>query len=113
MKKTRKNSCIYLIDIGYKKPMNSFYEFYGNSVSYAAVEQESYIDLKNMVYEIIGEKINFRKHERSHMVLTLKVEMTEDEKEKFAYLLNEGKFRFFHEYEIKDFRNFKKENIDE
>jgi len=107
--KDKKNKASYLIDIGYSGSMNNFHEFYGESVPYSMVEQESYIDLKNMVGDMIGEKIKFRKHERSGMILTLKAEFSEEEKEKFAYLFNKGKFSFFHKYEIKGFRPFKKE----
>ena len=113
MKRNRKETSLYLIDIGYQGSMNSFYEFYGETVPYATVEQESYIDLKGMVYDMVSEKIKFRKHERNGMVLTLKAEMTDKEKEKFTYLLSEGKFRFFHDYEIKDFRKFKKDKENE
>lgn len=109
MTKDRKNTSIYLIDIGYSGSMNKFYEFYGEAVPYSIVEQESYIDLKGMVNDMVGEKIKFRKHERNGMILTLKVEFTNEEKEKFVYLLNEGKFSFFHNYEIKDFKPLKKE----
>lgn len=113
MEKNRKDASLYLIDIGYKDSMNAFHEFYRGCVTYTAIEQESYIDLKSMVYELVSEKIKFRKHERKDMILTLKVEMLDAEKEKFIYLLNKDKFRFFHNYEIKDFRKFKIEDENE
>ena len=109
MTRDRKNTTVYLVDIGYNGSMNKYYEFYGETVPYAQVEQDSYIDLKSMVYDKIHEKIKFRKHERTGMILTLKVEMTDEEKKKFIYLLDEKKFDFFHDYEIKDIRNFKQE----
>ena len=112
MIKDRKNTMVYLIDIGYEGSMNNFYEFYGENTPYSMIEQDSYIDLKSMVYEMVCEKIKFRKHERDGMILTLKAEMTNEEKEKFSYLLNENKFNFFHDYEIKQIREYKKEEDD-
>jgi len=109
MTKDRKNTQVYLIDIKYKFPMNCFEEYYGDSVSYSYIEQESYIDLKKMISELICDKIKFRKHERNKMVLTLKVEMLEYELEKLRYLLKENKLKFLHDYEISDIKNFKKE----
>lgn len=109
MKKDRNTTEIYIIEIGYKGSMNSFNEFYGDNISYSFIEQESYIDLKEMVFKYINENIKFRKHERIGMKLLLKVEMTIDEKEKFDYLLNKGKFVFYHNYEIKSIKNNKDE----
>lgn len=115
----------YLIDIKYKHSMNHFYEFYGDNVSYSFVEQESYIDLKKMVFEKINENIKFRKYCRDGMILTLKVEMLPEEFEKFKRILNEEeinweatnniktnpekkeikhKFNFIHAYEIANLR---------
>lgn len=109
MLKDRKNTQTYLVDIRYKFSMNYFEEYYGDGVSHSYIEQESYIDLKKMVSELISDKIKFRKHERNKMILTLKVEMLEDELEKMRYLLKEGKFKFLHDYEVSNIKNFKKE----
>jgi hypothetical protein len=38
------------------------------------------------------------------MVLTLKVEMLEEELEKLKYLIKEGEIKFLHDYEISDIR---------
>ena len=84
--------------------MNYFEECYGESVTYSFIEQESYIDLKKMVSEMVSEKIKFRKHERNKMVLTLKVEMLDEELEKLKYLIKEKKLKFLHDYEISDIR---------
>ena len=84
--------------------MNRFEEYYGESVSYSFIEQESYIDLKKMVAEMVSEKIKFRKFERNKMILTLKVEMLEEELEKLKYLIKEKKIKFLHDYEISDIR---------
>ncbi len=104
MTKDRKNTQIYLIDIRYKYSMNYFEECYGESVTYSFIEQESYIDLKKMVSEMVSEKIKFRKYERNKMVLTLKVEMLDEELEKLKYLIKEKKLKFLHDYEISDIR---------
>lgn len=104
MTKDRKNTQIYLIDIRYKYSMNYFEECYGESITYSFIEQESYIDLKKMVSEMVSEKIKFRKYERNKMVLTLKVEMLDEELEKLKYLIKEKKLKFLHDYEISDIR---------
>lgn len=104
MTKDRKNTQIYLIDIKYKYSMNYFEEYYGESVTYSFIEQESYIDLKKMISEMISEKIKFRKHERNKMILTLKVEMLDEELEKLKSLIKEKKLKFLHDYEISDIR---------
>jgi len=104
MIKNRKDTQIYLLDIKYSHSMNRFEEYYGESVSYSFIEQESYIDLKKMVAEMVSEKIKFRKFERNKMILTLKVEMLEEELEKLKYLIKEKKIKFLHDYEISDIR---------
>ena len=104
MTKDRKNTLIYFIDIKYKHSINYFEEFYGEGVSYSFIEQESYIDLKKMVSEMINEQIKFRKHERNNMVLTLKVEMLEEEMEKLKYLIKSENIKFVYEFEISDIR---------
>jgi len=104
MTKDRKNTQVYLVDIKYRHSMNYFEECYGESINYSFIEQESYIDLKKMVSKLISEKIKFRKYERNKMVLTLKVEMLEEELEKLRYLIKEKKMKFFHDYEISDIR---------
>ena len=105
MIKDRKNTQIYFIDIKYKYSMNYFEERYGDGISYSYIEQESYIELKKIISELICDKIKFRKSERNKMVLTLKVEMLEEELEKLRYLLKENKIRFLHDYEISNIRN--------
>lgn len=104
MTKDRKNTQDYLMDIRYRHSMNHFEECYGENVSYSFIEQESYIDLKKMVSEMISDKIKFRKYERNKMILTLKVEMLDDELEKLRYLIREKKLNFLHDYEISDIR---------
>ena len=102
MSKDRKNTIDYLIDIRYKGSMNQFHEMYREDLAYADVEQESYVDLKQMVYESINNKIKFRKFERQGMTLRIKAEMTKEEHAKFLNLKNNNKFFFIHNYVISD-----------
>ena len=114
MLKDRKNTKSYLFDICYNGSMNNFYEFYGDNVPYSIIEQDSYIDLKQMVHSMINSRVKFRKFERNGMVLTLKVDMLDKEKEKLDYLLNENEIKFFHKYKIKNIKLLKQgENKDE
>ena len=107
MLKDRKNTQIYLIDIRYKHSMNRFEEYYGEGINYSYIEQQSYIDLKKMISEMVSSKIKFRKFERNKMTLTLKVEMLEEELEKLRYLIKEKKIKFLHDYEISGIKNYK------
>jgi hypothetical protein len=109
MKKDRKNTNVYLVDIRYKHSINYFEEIYGETVKYSFIEQESYVDLKKMVSEMISEKIKFRKFERDGMVLTLKVEMLDEELEKLNSLIKAGKMKFLHDYTISSIKKFKPE----
>lgn len=101
MTKVRKNTIPVLIDIKYKYSLNEFEEFYGDTMSYAEVEQESYIDLKRMVFEKINKHIKFRKFTRQNRTLTLKVDMLSEEYNKFTEIysgLTEDKFVFLHDF---------------
>lgn len=106
MTKDRKFTTIYLMDIKYKYSMNYFEECYGDSIPYSFIEQESYIDLKKMISDLISDKIKFRKHERNNNVLTLKVEMLNEEKDMLTNLINENKLNFLHDYEVNNIRTF-------
>ena len=57
---TNKKVVKILIDLEFNGSMNSFEEFYGETVSYQEIEQESYIDFKNMLQDFLG-KIKLRK----------------------------------------------------
>ena len=107
MKKNRENTTIYLLDITYNGSMNAYYEFFGENVLYSEIEQASYIDLKEMVHEMVNDEIKFRKHEREGKILTLKVELSIEEKEKMDYLLENNKFNFLHNFFIKEIREYK------
>ena len=109
MTKDRKGTEVYLIDLRFKFSMNYFYEFFGENVEFSYVEQESYIDFKSMAFEMIGPKIKFRKYGRENLTLTLKAEMTPEEREKLIKLNEENQFRFFYDYLIENIRPYKNE----
>jgi hypothetical protein len=79
MTKNRKNTLPILIDIRFNGSMNQFEEMYGEHVRYAEIEQESYIDLKSMIFEKIDSSIKIRKFNREKHVLTLKADMLDKE----------------------------------
>lgn len=79
MTKNRRNTLPILIDIKFNGSMNQFEEVYGEHVKYAEIEQESYIDLKGMIFEKINQNIKIRKFNREKHTLTLKADMLEKE----------------------------------
>lgn len=88
MAKSRKNTLPILIDIKFDGSMNKFEETYGDHVSYAEIEQESYIDLKSMMFEKVSTNIKFRKFNRENNTLTLKADMLEKEYQYLQDILN-------------------------
>ena len=88
MSKNRKNTIPILMDIRYKFSMNKFEEIYGEHISYSEIEQESYIDLKSMVFEKVSRNIKFRKFNREKNSLTLKADMLQDELNLFKDIMN-------------------------
>lgn len=130
MAKNRKNTKSMLLDLHYKYPINTFEEFYGYSISYAEIEQVSYIDLKEMSFEKINKKIKFRKFGRDNGVLTVKMDVTPNELEKFMAILEYSEnsvivgpkgFNFLHDFVITNVRDltneerikFKKDVVEE
>ena len=114
MIKNRKTTVPVLIDIRYKYSINQFEEFYGDSMTYAEVEQESYIDLKRMVFEKVNKNIKFRKFTRQKKVLTLKADMLSEEYNKFTEIysgLTEDKFNFLHDFYISYVRLMSEEDL--
>ena len=106
--------------------MNKFEEFYGESVSYSSIEQESYIDLKEMSFEQISRGIKFRKFGRQGNVLTVKMDITTPDYELFLKIFrgegndkesddNSGeevklnRFNFLHDFEISNIRDLTRE----
>ena len=128
MTKNRKNTIPTLIDIKYAYSMNHFEEFFGDCVTYADIEQESYIDFKTMMFEKISENIKFRKFYRENNTLTIKADLLESEFDYFKDILNgnvmsktkvnihtseplkEG-FSFFHDFKISNVKIMTKEDL--
>lgn len=128
MAKNRKNTIPILIDIRYAYSMNHFEEFYGDCVTYSEVEQESYIDLKTMMFEKVGDEIKFRKFYRENNSLTIKADMLEKEFDLFREILSGNviskekknihteevlseKFTFFHDFMISNVKVMTKEDL--
>lgn len=89
MIKNRKGVLPILLDLHYMYSINRFEEFYGDSVSYSEIEQSSYIDLKEMVFEQINRGIKFRKFGRDKKILTVKMDVTPKEYETFLSIVRE------------------------
>jgi hypothetical protein len=89
MTKNRKNTLPILIDIKFNGSMNQFEEMYGDHVKYSEIEQESYIDLKGMIFEKINPTIKIRKFNREKQTLTLKADMLDKEYQLIQDILNE------------------------
>jgi len=107
MAKNRKNTFPVLVDIKYMYSQNRFEEEFGNHIEYSTIEQESYIELKQMVFEFINKEIKFRKFRdfnESPYVLTLKVDMLNEEYEKFLKLVDKNVFEFIHNFKISDIK---------
>jgi len=102
-----------LADLKYKYSMNHFYEVYGDGVEYAKIEQDSYIGLKEIVFEKINKKVKFKKYLREGMVLTIKIDIEKEEYDKLleiAKKMNSNKdnsVRFIHDYQINNLRFLK------
>jgi len=125
MAKNRKGTLPILLDLHYSESMNKFEEFYGDGVSYSSVEQESYIDFKEMMFQMVGN-VKFRKFGRDKNILTIKADITPDEYELFLRILKEEevdveatndidnnpeketkylRFNFLHDFTITDIRD--------
>tara|TARA_R110000851_G_scaffold85152_3_gene185314 strand:+ start:27702 stop:28229 length:528 start_codon:yes stop_codon:yes gene_type:complete len=80
-----------LLDIRFGGSKNEFEEFYGDTVSYQEIEQESYQDLKMMVEGEVG-KVKFRKARdiSGSYSLTCKLEMNQEQYVIFTSII-EGK----------------------
>ena len=111
MQKSNKNVNL-LVDLVYNGTMNHFEEFYGDSVSYQELEQESYIELKSMLVAEIG-RVKFRKAREIIAAngLTCKLEMTQSQYDKFMDIYERrakgeknGKFSFMYGFKITNVR---------
>ena len=122
MAKSKKELLPILLDLHYKYSMNKFEEFYGESVNYSSIEQESYIDLKEMSFEQISRGIKFRKFGRQGNVLTVKMDINSSDYELFLKIfrgelddevsgddVNRKRFNFLHDFEISNIRDLTRE----
>ena len=67
-----------LVDLEFDGSTNKFEEFYGDTVTYQQVEQESYIEFKIMVNDFVG-KVKFRKAREISGPSSLTCRLTMDE----------------------------------
>lgn len=109
MKLDRKGTKTVLIDISYHGSMNEFEEFYGFNVTYSELEQRSYIELKEILFKNINDKIKFRKYGRIGLVLTISAEMFDSELDELLKLIEEDKVRTIYDWTIKDLTIIKDE----
>lgn len=113
MKPDRPDAKIVLIDLKYKGSMNEFEEFYGETISYQELEQQSYVEFKDIMFENITKKIKFRKHGRIGPVLTVKANMYQSEIETFEKLIEENKIKTIYDWTVKEVTIIKDENKEE
>lgn len=109
MKTNRKGTKDVLIDLSYSGSINEFEEFYGFTVSYQELEQQSYIEFKEIMFESINKKIKFRKYGRIGPILTVRAEMYENEINKFEELINNNKIKTIYDWIVKDVTIIKEE----
>jgi len=98
MKPERPDTTIVLIDMQYYASMNKFEETYGDNVTYQELEQRSYIEFKELMFLKINENIKFRKYGRIGNTLTLKVDMLQQEIEKFKRMLEKSQIDLVYEW---------------
>ncbi len=110
MKENRKSTTSVLMDLTYKFSSNHFEEIYGDHVDYSDIEQSSYIEFKQMVFEFICADVKFKKYHREKNILTLKAEMLDDE---LQTLINtKDEFEFIHDFHVTNIRVFTIEEDD-
>lgn len=102
MKKDRDNTQVVLIDIQYHDSINAFECVYGDNITYQEIEQRSYIEFKEQMFNHICKDIKFRKFGRIGQVLTIKADMLKDEITKLKYLLENNKISLIHNWIISD-----------
>lgn len=100
MKKERENTKVVLIDIQYEGSLNSFECEYGDSVSYQEIEQKSYVEFKDLMFDFINKDIKFRKYGRIGQVLTIKADMLNDEIDKLKILLAQNEIKMLHSWVV-------------
>lgn len=113
MKKERSNTKILLIDIQFYESLNEFEYQFGETITYKQMEQRSYIDFKEIMFDSICRDIKFRKFGRLGKILTIKAEMLKNEIEKFRQLLESDKIQMSYGWIISNVTLIKDEKINE
>ncbi len=98
MKKERDNTKVVLIDIQYEGTLNAFECEYGDSISYQEIEQRSYVEFKDILFESINKDIKFRKFGRIGQVLTIKADMLNIEIESLKNMLMRNEIKMIHNW---------------
>lgn len=98
MKPERPSTICVLIDLRYHSSMNAFEEYYGDHITYQELEQESYIEFKEHIFESISRGIKFRKYGRIGNILTLRADMLKIEIEKFKKMLEKNDINLVHKW---------------
>ncbi len=98
MKKERDNTKVVLIDIQYEGSLNAFECEYGEFVSYQEIEQKSYVEFKDIMFESIHRDIKFRKYGRIGQVLTIKADMLNNEIDKLKIMLIQNEIKMLHNW---------------
>ena len=113
MKKERSNTKVILIDIQFYESLNEFEYQYGESITYKQMEQKSYIDFKELMFENICRDIKFRKFGRFGKILTIKAEMLKNEVDKFRILLEDEQLNIGYGWIISNVTIIKDNKINE
>jgi hypothetical protein len=113
MKKERSNTKVILIDIQFYESLNEFEYQYGDFISYKQMEQKSYIDFKELMFENICRDIKFRKFGRFGKILTIKAEMLKSEIEKFRILLENDQINIGYGWVVSNVTIIKDDKINE
>lgn len=121
MTSTKRVTENFLFDLKYKYSMNYFHEIFGDNVTYHEIEQRSFIEFKEILFEAINDNIKVRKQrnvkdlasEKHKLSLTLGAELTKSEYEKFKKMIDNEAFDFCHDFIIVNLRKFSKEEMDD
>lgn len=100
MKPDRPSTICVLIDLQYYASMNAFEEWYGDHITYQELEQSSYIEFKELIFDSISRSVKFRKYGRIGNVLTVKADMLKVEIEKFKKLLEKNDIKLIHRWVV-------------
>lgn len=103
---SNKNKKTIFFELHYKGSMNNFEEFFGENISYSELEKESFLELKEMFFDMISNDVVFRKHGRNKKKdkLTVKAKMNEEDHKKFIDIYNNGDLRFIYGFTISNIR---------